>query len=275
MDLDLSSTLLGHAYEVYALLGSCGLAPIRNILTTATAGSTTQKSKHCNKVPRFFHQSVAPSVWSRKAKQGKLSEHHRSLLLGELIIYFRLLKTLVFQNPRAAEVCGGEGMFDFINSIWGFSLAEEDLLNEILGLLCNLATQSDTAKEAIACQTQICQGGKGESLMDYAATLVLRRPSEQLTYTLAIVLLQTLVTMAKARATFLRKQYLSDFLHHYGHSVHNNDVLRQHLILQLLVNMSVYPNGQKMLSKGLSDGSMLDLVTSPFNVQLKILKSCS
>jgi hypothetical protein len=103
VELDLSSTLLGHAYETYALLGSCGLAPMRNTLTT-TASSTTQKLKHCNKAPTFVHQPVAPPVGSRKAKQGKLSEHHRSLLIGELIIYFRLLKNLIFQNPRAAEV---------------------------------------------------------------------------------------------------------------------------------------------------------------------------
>lgn len=233
---------------------------MKNVLTTSLAGSNIQRSRPCNKVPKLVHQPARPSIWSRKAKQGKLSEHHRSLLLGELIIYFRLLKNLVFEFPRAAACCGGEGIFDFIRLIWGFALAEEDLLNEILGLLCNLAAQSDAAKEAMACQTQICQGGKGGSLMDYATVIVLRRPSEELTYTLSVGLLQILVTMAKARAVFLRKQYLSEFLQHYGQSVHNNDVLRQHLLLQLLINMSVYPNGQKMLSKGLSDGCMLDLV---------------
>ncbi|CAM6101000.1 unnamed protein product [Calypogeia fissa] len=260
VDSDLPSKLVGHAYEAYALLGSCGLAPMRTVLTTTLAGSNNHRSKPCNKVPKLVNQPVRPSVWSRKAKQGKLSEHHRSLLLGELIIYFRLLKNLVFENPRAAEACGGEGIFDFIRLIWGFALSEEDLLNEILGLLCNLAAQSDAAKEAMACQTQICQGGKGGSLLDYATVIVLRRPSEQQSYTLAVGLLQILVTMAKARAIFLRKQYLAEFLQHYRQSVHNNDALRQHLLLQLLINVSVYPNGQKMLSKGLSDGSMLDLV---------------
>lgn len=260
VDSDLPSKLVGHAYEAYALLGSCGLAPMRNVLTTTLASSNNQRSKPCNKVPKLVTQPVRPSVWSRKAKQDKLSEHHRSLLLGELTVYFRLLKNLVFENPLAAEACGGDGIFDFIRLIWGFALSEEDLLNEILGLLCNLAAQSDAAKEAMACQTQICQGGKGGSLLDYATVIVLRCPSEQLTYTLAVGLLQILVTMAKARAIFLRKQYLAEFLQRYRQSVHNNDVLRQHLLLQLLINVSVYPNGQKMLSKGLSDGSMLDLV---------------
>ncbi|KAL3692358.1 hypothetical protein R1sor_006009 [Riccia sorocarpa] len=259
------ATLIKFGHDVYTFLDSCGLVPKRldTPVVTPSRSSSAQRSKHGNKVPRLTTQSNRPSRSRNSSKSAsprcpKLNERHRHLLLVELVLYVRLLKTYVYRSEKAAEECVADGIFEFIWTVWAFALCEEELMHEVLGLLSNLAAQSNRAKEIIALQTR--EAKKGGSLMDNVTNMIYHLPLDQVSYTTAIGLLQNLVTHAQPRAVFIRKHYFTDCLQLYRGYVRANDALRQYLMLQLFINLSAYQNGQRMFLKALPDGSMLDLI---------------
>lgn len=112
-----------------------------------------------------------------KHPSGPTSREYKNLLWGELKISIRLLKHLVYKCPEAAEASLPLGVFEFIRSLWMLCLHEVCLLQEILGLLANLAARSDVAKEAISCEDSPCS--KGGPLMDRILSLVLRTPIDE------------------------------------------------------------------------------------------------
>ncbi|KAL2635459.1 hypothetical protein R1flu_006938 [Riccia fluitans] len=262
------AALMRFGHEVYSFLDSCGLVPRRldTPVTPASRDGSGQRSKHGNKVLKSIVKSNGSSRSrnsirnsnSASPRYGKLNERHRHLLLVELVLYVRLLKTYVYKSEKAAEACVEEGIFEFIWTLWAFALCEEELMHEVLGLLSNLAAQSNKANEIIALQAR--EGKKGGSLMDSVTNMIYHLPLDQISYTTSIGLLQNLVTHAQPRAVFIRKHYFRDFLQLFRGYVRANDFMRQYLMLQLFINLSAFQNGQRVFLKELPDGSMLDLI---------------
>jgi hypothetical protein len=75
---------------------------------------------------------------------------------------------------------------------------------------------------------------------------------------------QSVITSREARAVFLRKQYLTEFMSLFILCARDHDYFRQHVMLQLWVNLSAFPNGQLMMIKCLTNDKMFDLVIKYF-----------
>lgn len=108
---------------------------------------------------------------------GPASREYKKLLWGELKIFIRLLKHLVYKCPETINLSFPPGIFDFMRSLWVLCLNEMLLLQEVLGLLANMAAKCDMAKHAIACEDSPCS--KGGPLMDRIVNLVLRTPIDE------------------------------------------------------------------------------------------------
>lgn len=112
-----------------------------------------------------------------KHPSGPASREYKKLLWGELKIFIRLLKHLVYKCPKTINSSFPPGVFDFMRSLWVLCLNEVLLLQEVLGLLANMAAKCDMAKHAIACEDSSCS--KGGPLMDRIVNLVLRTPIDE------------------------------------------------------------------------------------------------
>lgn len=75
--------------------------------------------------------------------------------------------------------------------------------------------------------------------------------------------IQSVITLAESRAIFLRKQFLYECIPFFILCARDHDYFRQHLMLQLWVNLTAYPNGQIMVIKCITNENIFDLV-SPY-----------
>lgn len=75
--------------------------------------------------------------------------------------------------------------------------------------------------------------------------------------------IQSVITLAESRAIFLRKQYLFECIPFFILCARDHDYFRQHLMLQLWVNLTAFPNGQIMVIKCITNENIFDLV-SPY-----------
>lgn len=176
----------------------------------------------------------------------------RALIFEELLLPIRLLEHLVYKSSEAAEACVGSGVFTLVRSIWDFAHQNEDLLSELLGLLTNLAAQSDQAKVIIS----------KVGLMDGIVDVLLSPNTSTLCFGVAVSLLQTLMTRGESRAKFLRNQRLRCLILQLKDQIRTKDILRQHLLLRLLINISAFQQGQRVVTKHLSLDAYFDVVST-------------
>lgn len=92
----------------------------------------------------------------------------------------------------------------------------------------------------------------------------------QVSYGLAMSIVQSVVTLVEPRATFLRKQYLSECMPMFILCARDRDFFRQHLMLQLWVNLSAFPNGQVMVVKCITNENIFDLVSEIFHAVITL-----
>lgn len=85
--------------------------------------------------------------------------------------------------------------------------------------------------------------------------------------------IQSVITLAESRAIFLRKQFLYECIPFFILCARDQDYFRQHLMLQLWVNLTAFPNGQIMVIKCITNENIFDLVSHYVIPTIKRIKT--
>lgn len=86
--------------------------------------------------------------------------------------------------------------------------------------------------------------------------------------------IQSVITLAESRAIFLRKQFLYECIPFFILCARDHDYFRQHLMLQLWVNLTAFPNGQIMVIKCITNENIFDLVSHYITPTIKNKHNC-